>query len=67
MNYELIEVETNGNGGGDFHRTKAISDDYAKLEEHCKETYGKEVGKPEIENFTWDNYFIIEETDTVIV
>lgn len=65
MNYELVEVTINGNGGGDFHQTKAISSDYAKLEEYCLKTYEKEIGQPK--PFTWDNYFIIEETNTVIV
>lgn len=65
MNYKLVEVEINGNGGGDFHRTKAISDDYTKLEDYCKKTYGKEIGRPE--KFSWDNYYLIKETDVAIV
>ena len=65
MNYKLIEVETNGDGGRDGHYERAISDDKEKLIKYCEETFEKKVGKPDI--FSWDNYFIIEETKIVIL
>ena len=67
-NYILIEVSTNGNadmyGGQDGHYQRAISKSKEKLNEYCEKTYGKKVGKPEV--FSWDNYFVIEETDMQI-
>jgi hypothetical protein len=69
MSYKLIEVETNGNadmyGGSDGHYERAISESKEKLAEYCEKTYGKKVGKPEV--FSWDNYFIVEETKIKII
>lgn len=65
MNYELIEVESSGTELPDRHYRRAISDLKVLLEDYCLDRYGKKVGYPE--PFTWDNYFIIEETDVVIV
>jgi len=65
MNYILVEVEISGNGVSDIYRTKAISEDKIKLEEYCKKTYGKEIGKPD--KFSWDNYFLINKTDIIVL
>lgn len=69
MNYKLIEVETNGNadmyGGSDGHYERAISKSESDLYEYCEKTYGKKAGKPDV--FSWDNYFIIEATNTIIL
>jgi hypothetical protein len=69
MNYFLVEISTNGNadmyGGSDGHDVKAISNSINKLNDYCEKKYKKKVGKPEI--FSWDNYFIIEETKIEIL
>ena len=69
MNYVLIEVESNGNadrhGGSDRHYHRAMSTNKEALIDYCKETYDKEIGQPK--PFTWDNYFIINESPIVIL
>ena len=69
MSFQLVEVETNGSadmyGGSDGHYVRAISNHVNALIDFCYKTYKKSVGKPEV--FSWDNYFIIEETNIVII
>ena len=65
MNYELIEVESSGTELPNRKFIRAISNDKQKLENYCLEVYGKKTGEPK--PFNWDNYFIIEETEKVII
>lgn len=65
--FKLIEVDQTpcGNGNPEIYHTKAVSNDPEKLKTYCKETFGKEVGKPEV--FSWDNYYIIEKTNNLTI
>jgi len=69
MNYQLVEISTNGNadmyGGRDGHEVRAISDNVNALNKYCETMFEKKVGKPK--SFSWDNYFVIEETNIIII
>lgn len=58
IHFGLYRVESDGNGERDKYTLVCASDTEEKLKFYCKETFNKEVGKPEI--FSWDDYFVIQ-------
>jgi hypothetical protein len=45
----------------------AISNSINALNDYCEKTYGKKIGKPEMQYFSWDGYYTVEETKTIII
>jgi hypothetical protein len=67
VSYVLIRMEVNGDGRRDRPSHIAISNNEDNLVSYCQNTFGKSIGKPSALNFTWEDYFIIEETSIVII
>ena len=74
MAFALIEVDQGpcGNGMPARKTTVAVSNTLESLVEYCKDRYGKPIqtkfsSSDCPEPFSWDDYFIIEPTKTVIV
>jgi hypothetical protein len=71
MSWQLVKITPNGNadmyGGRDGHDVLAISESESDLYEYCEKTYGKKAGKPDMKDFSWDGWYIIEETNIKII
>jgi len=66
MNYILLEVTPDGNGVKDIEKQIAVSTDRLKLEKYCYDTFNVLLWKSCMK-FTWDAYYVIEETEINIV
>lgn len=65
MTKVLIRVHQDGNGLGDRPYHVATSNSEEALVEYCREAFDMPVGKPK--KFSWDDYFIINDTPVVII
>jgi len=61
---QLQLVEVDAQKEIETRTVKAVSSSYKSLEEYCKETFGKNPGKPED---LWNVYYEVEESDIEIV
>ena len=71
MSWQLVKITPNGSadmyGGSDGHDVLAISNSINALNEYCEKTFNKKVGKPDMKDFTWDGWYILEETKIKII
>jgi hypothetical protein len=61
----LVKITPDGNGMRDTENQIAISNEEQKLKDYCKEVFGLPTGKPK--KFSWDAYYVIEETEIEII
>lgn len=69
MAFKLVEVERALNINDNVHRTKAVSNDREALEHYCNEKLGERViPEPfELEDFPWDDFYIIVERHDLVI
>jgi hypothetical protein len=65
MNYLLIKTTPDCNERGPRTEKVAISESKPMLETYCLQTYGVPAGEPE--KFSWNSYYVIEETSITVV
>lgn len=63
-NFALVKYEFSGDERGDLRTVVAVSTSKDKLEDHCLKTYNKPAGNPL--KFSYDDYYLIEQTDIQI-